>query len=86
VTVPTVSSQQLTSMQTWYLNPRIGLLLTTMMGFTVGTEIGVQVPVAKKLTTTAPPEVASQVANDSTIKLFGGTLPTVDVLRVGGLF
>ncbi len=86
VTIPTVSSQQVTSIQTWFLNPRIGLLLTTMMGFTVGTEIGVQVPVSRKLTTDAPPEVAAQLAKDSTIKLFGGTLPTVDLLRVGGLF
>ncbi len=87
VAIPTAGASEYTAtVSTWYLNPRLGLLLTTSMGLTIGTEVGVQLPVSSKLSTSAPAELAGLVGEHPAIRFFGGTMPTVDLLRVGGLF
>ena len=73
--------------ETWFLNPRVGLLATTHWGLTLGVDAGIQIPVAATLTDDIPTShPAAEEARD-VARLFGKrVLPTVDLLRVGFLF
>ena len=74
---------------TWFVNPRIGVLWTWKGGFTLGIDAGVQIPIGPTLTTTLPAGVPAQVdqAIASVANTLGnGVTPTVDLLRVGFLF
>lgn len=74
--------------ETWFLNPRLGLLATTHWGLTVGVDAGVQIPLAATFIDDVP--TASSPAVDEArdiARLFGKrVLPTVELLRLGFLF
>jgi hypothetical protein len=70
---------------TWYVNPRLGLLWTWRDGVTLGLEAGVQIPLGVDVTSNWPLSLvpgAEGIANSIGSKW----LPTLDLLRVGFLF
>jgi hypothetical protein len=66
--------------ETWFVNPRIGVLWTWQPGLTIGMEAGVQLPVSTK---TQMPASASDEVAKVTNALASSALPTVDLLRIG---
>ncbi|HEV3189945.1 MAG TPA: hypothetical protein VGY54_05585 [Polyangiaceae bacterium] len=75
------------TLDTYFVNPRIGLLWTLGPGITLGTEAGVQVPISSNFATTVPASVlALSPDTDRAVRTLGGVLPTVDLLRIGVLF
>jgi len=73
-------------LDTWFVNPRVGLLWTMSYGFSLGIEAGVQVPVSTSFSTTLPAPLALQVRQSTPVQTLSGVLPTVDLLRIGALF
>jgi len=75
--------------ETWFVNPRMGFLWTFRSGFTVGLDVGVQVPIKKSFVDTLPDGTPTDVRSsmEDVAKTFGhAVIPTVDLLRVGFLF
>lgn len=77
-------SEQMT-LETWYVNPRIGVLFTWKPGFTLGIDAGVQLPITTNTISTLPlsqlPTEVSSTAN----ALGNSVLPTIDLIRIGFL-
>jgi len=75
------------TLDTYFVNPRIGFLWTLGPGITIGTEAGVQVPINSNFASTVPADLLAR-SSDATraVDTLGGVLPTVDLLRVGILF
>jgi hypothetical protein len=67
-----------------FLNPRIGFLWTWSPGFTVGIDAGIQVPVGATVASSLPAgtQVDKQVM-DIAQTLGNSTLPTLDLLKLG---
>jgi hypothetical protein len=86
VVPPYGSANEALTMDSGYLNPRLGFLWTLHSGFTVGIDLGVQVPVVRSFSTTLPEEVALLVRDNTVVKTLNGVLPTADLLRLGALF
>jgi len=75
------------SADTWFVNPRIGFLWTWRSGLTLGTDAGLQIPVAASFTNTIPSEfAASATATDVSHVIGKDVLPSLDLLRIGMLF
>lgn len=72
------------TVDTWFVNPRIGYLKTWNSGFTLGIDAGVQIPISSSVEATASDglEVPSEV-QDFGKKLGQTVLPTIDLLRLG---
>jgi hypothetical protein len=74
------------TLDTWFVNPRIGFLWRASYGFTIATEAGVEMPLASNFSTTLPSDAAALVHSSMLLRTLSGTLPTVDLVRVGVLF
>ena len=75
------------SVESWFVNPRIGFLWTLSWGLTLGMNAGVQIPVASNVTSTIPTElIAGQTVMNVAHALGSEVLPTVNLLRLGFLF
>lgn len=74
------------AIDTWFVNPRLGFLWTVKYGFTIGIEAGVELPVTSAFSSSLPAVAASQIQDSSPVRFLQGTLPTVDLLRIGMLF
>jgi hypothetical protein len=72
------------ALDSWYLNPRFGILWRSEIGLTLGIEAGVQFPVSPSTTSSLPLNLVpgAQSAADSLGK---AVLPTVDLMRIGFL-
>lgn len=72
------------TVDTWFVNPRIGYLKTWNSGFTLGIDAGVQIPISSSVEATASDglDVPSEV-QDFGKKLGQTVLPTIDLLRLG---
>jgi hypothetical protein len=82
---PYGSSSESLSIDSWFVNPRIGLLWTSGAGLALGMEAGFQVPVATDSTSSM--SLAFVPAAQGTANWLGTSiLPTVDLLRIGMLF
>jgi len=82
---PYGSSSESLSVDSWFVNPRIGLLWTSDAGLALGMEAGFQVPVATDSTSSM--SLALVPAAQRTANWLGTSiLPTVDLLRIGMLF
>jgi hypothetical protein len=70
------------ALDSWFVNPRLGLLWTLPEGFTIGVEAGIQVPVSSSATSSLPLSLVpdAQRAIDT---LATTALPTIDLLRIG---
>lgn len=72
---------------TWYVEPRIGLLWTSKIGITVGMDAGLEVPLGHTSSAVLPPQVELPSAVARVQSLFGASvLPTVTLLSLGALF
>jgi hypothetical protein len=72
------------TINTTFLNPRLGFLWTWDPGITLGIDAGAQFPVAAKASSTLPPGNAATDEVMSVASSFGkSVLPTVDLLRIG---
>jgi hypothetical protein len=79
------SASEALSLDSWFVNPRIGFLWTSHSGFTLGMDAGVQIPLSSDTTSSLPLALlpgAQRTAN----ALGSSLLPTVDLLRIGMLF
>jgi hypothetical protein len=87
VTVAGVGSlNEAVSVDTTFINPRIGFLWTWDPGVTLGLNLGIQIPLSATSSSSLPPGIA--VSNDVTRvtnSLGRYTLPTVDLLQIGVL-
>jgi hypothetical protein len=85
ITVGSVGSgPEVLALDSWFLNPRIGVLWTASNGIAFGFEVGVQIPVVASVASTLPLSLdpAVQRTADS---LGRSVIPTVDILRVGAI-
>lgn len=79
---------------TWFVNPRLGFLVTFRSGVTVGIDAGVQLPLSptyERRGLATDSGLAAGTSTDKTLALIAGTLgnnvtPTIDLLRLGFLF
>ncbi len=72
------------ALDSWFFNPRVGLLWKPRGGLAFGMEAGVQVPVGTQISSSVP--LAPFPTLQHTAEQLGGTvLPTVDLLRLGFL-
>ena len=72
------------AVQTWFIDPRIGLLWTFRSGITVGMNVGVQIPLSHVTTSSVPagltvPTQATAIADT----LGAHVIPTVTLLQLG---
>lgn len=78
----------------WFVNPRIGYLYTWSSGFTLGVDVGVQLPVGATYERSGPATAAGLAQGTSvddalrrvTKTLGNDVTPTVDLFRIGFLF
>ncbi len=83
--VASVTLSESMAVETWFVNPRVGVLFTWKPGFTIGIDAGVQLPVAVTTTSTLPISVLPAEVTSAANALGGSVLPTVDLLRIGFL-
>jgi hypothetical protein len=77
------------SVDSWFINPRIGVLFTFRYGLSLGVEAGVQLPVSSSTTRAGSMSLDIPIVDSMakvTTALGGGVLPTFDLLRIGFLF
>ena len=79
------------TMDTWYVNPRLGFLWTWKSGLSLGMDAGLQIPVSHTSTITMPAGLPPGVQVPSSITSASNTLgakvlPTVTLLQLGMLF
>jgi hypothetical protein len=73
------------ALDSWFLNPRVGLLWTGATGLTVGAELGIQIPVSSGVSSSLPLALAPEAGR--TASTLGKTvLPTINLLQIGALF
>jgi hypothetical protein len=79
------------TVDTWFINPRIGALWMWDSWLAVGIEAGVQIPLSSSVSNTLPdnlpndPRVTNATRNLNTLgeTLGSSVLPTIDLLRIG---
>jgi hypothetical protein len=79
------------SVDTWFINPRIGALWMWDSWLAVGIEAGIQIPLSSSVSSSLPPNLPSDPRIDRATTTLGrvtdalGTtaLPTVDLLKIG---
>lgn len=78
------SAAESLSLDSWFVNPRVGYLWTSGAGLAFGIEAGVQIPVSASVASTLP--LTLDPAAQATADFLGkSVIPTVDLLRVGVL-
>lgn len=85
-TVPVLGRDQnfALNLDSWFVNPRLGILWTSKPGFTLGTEAGVQVPIGSRVSSNLPRGYQESESVVSVADALGKqVIPTVDLLRVG---
>jgi hypothetical protein len=85
MTVSSITVSEQLMMETWFVNPRLGLLFTWKPGFTLGIDAGVQLPVASTTTSSVPLSLLPAPVVSTANALGTGVLPTIDLLRIGFL-
>jgi hypothetical protein len=76
------SATEALGLDSWFLNPLVGLLWTSRAGLTIGIDAGVQIPLSSSTSSTLPLSLAPGAQR--TADALGSTwLPTVDLLRIG---
>jgi hypothetical protein len=70
------------SVDSWFLNPRVGFLWTSREGLALGIEAGVQFPIGTDVSSSVSLSLAPS-AQSAANALGSAVIPTVDLLRVG---
>ncbi len=78
------SALELLSLDSWFVNPGIGILWASRPGIAFGTQAGLEIPIGPSISSSLPLSLlpGAQTAVES---LGNSVIPTVDVLRVGGV-
>jgi hypothetical protein len=86
VTIGSVATaDEVLALDSWFLNPRIGVLWTASIGLTVGMEVGVQIPLSPGVSSSLPLALVPEA--ERTVNTLGKTvLPTIELLQIGMLF
>jgi hypothetical protein len=72
------------SAETWFVNPRIGYLTSFRSGFTIGIDVGAQIPMSAVFSDNLPAGLSATQNVIDVARLVGkGVLPTVNLLRIG---
>jgi hypothetical protein len=73
------------ALDTWFLNPRLGLLWRTESGLAIGCNVGLQVPMASSFSSTVAVPTGSAIAStvNDIVRVVGGPLPTIDLVQFG---
>lgn len=77
------------TVDTWFVNPRLGFLWTFGSGLTVGIDAGLQIPLSHSETSTLPASLQAKAPSGLTAltdTLGARVLPTVSLLQLGMLF
>jgi hypothetical protein len=79
------------SMDTWFVNPRMGFLWTWSSGLSLGMDAGLQIPMSHSETLTLPTALPPGATIPTSVTSVGDTLgkkvlPTVTLLQLGMLF
>ena len=75
------------TIDTWFVNPRMGFLWTFKSGVSVGIDAGVQIPLSKSTSSTLPNGVQAPSGITAISDTLGGrVLPTVSLLQLGMMF
>jgi hypothetical protein len=86
VAVNGLRSAQEVTVDSTFVNPRIGFLWTFEPGFTVGIDAGAQIPLTSTISSSLP---TGTVANEQAMRvantLGASVIPTIDLLRLGFL-
>jgi hypothetical protein len=72
------------ALDSWFVNPRVGVLWASSPGFAFGMEAGLQIPISPSISSSLPLALLP-VAQHTAESLGSTVLPTVDLLRVGGV-
>lgn len=74
--------------ESWFFGPRLGLLWVSRPGFTIGTSVGLQIPLSHTDSTALPTGVPRDKVVPSAVDTLGGggVFPTVDLLQIGVAF
>jgi hypothetical protein len=70
------------TLDSFFINPRIGFLWTSNAGFSLGVEAGVEFPLTASMSSTLPLSLAPS-AQSTADTLGSAVIPTVDLLRIG---
>ena len=82
---PYGSASEELSLDTWFVNPRVGLLWTSREGLALAVEAGLELPIGSSISSTLPLSLVP--AAQHTVDTLGNSvIPTVDLLRIGVLF
>lgn len=74
------------SVDTTFVNPRLGLLFTFRPGITIGTDAGVQIPLSNSTSSTLPDGRPETAEVNRVVTFYANKwLPTVDLVRLGVL-
>lgn len=82
---PYGSFRESVTIDSTFVNPRIGFLWTWSPGITLGIDAGVQIPVGATVSSSLPAGTVNQEVMDVAQALGNTTLPTIDLLKVGFL-
>jgi hypothetical protein len=82
VVSPIGSASEELTLDSWFINPRLGFLWISKEGLAFGVEAGLQIPASTAVSSTLPLSLVPSIR--STVDSLGGSvLPTVDLLRIG---
>jgi hypothetical protein len=85
ITIPRFGSfAEALALDSWFVNPRVGLLWASHAGIALGTEAGLQIPIAPSVSSTLPLTLVPG-AQHTAESLGSSVLPTIDVIRLGGV-
>ena len=82
VTAGAVSAQEALTLDTWFVNPRLGFLWTFTGGLTFGVEAGVQIPIGNAMSSSLPLALVPG-AQRTADAVASSVVPTVDLFRLG---
>ena len=69
---------------TWFINPRAGFLWMWESGLAIGSDVGVQIPLASNVSSTLPSGLLTDPRVTSVTSTFAtSVIPTFDLLRIG---
>jgi hypothetical protein len=79
-----ISADESLTLDTWFINPRLGFLWTWEPGIALAMEAGVQIPVSSSSSTSVPSVYSLDSRVTNAADSFGKSiLPTIDLLRIG---